>query len=594
IFAAVTFTFPDEVNFKQRGLVLREETRQIRMKAGSCLVKLALSLADVLITLFDNFVQIIQKYIQDNQILQYERVKLIEFLLALIHYSSKPFPEKQRLFASIVESYVGEWEALDEVPFASPQALLGALGIVKLASNGGLSAEEINSIEEWRRKISLNVRTWMMWMKRTQGQPSLWPEYVFRILPKMLVFVRVIHSLGEPDIWIGIPAQYRVNLSVSDTEKDAILKKSSSKSDVLVDVSKTFIDGTAGWISNIRETCYSLIGTMTGFGPTLYTIPNLGNIILSSVFSSATHLDNRHWKSLISSVIRPLFMNCPAAAHGEVLDRIIPPFLEFIRARLDGEWKGVGEGRRGAGTSSANDEEEVSDEIVKEKILRELTRTHADLLVLIASPDEGKLGVKGQDLKVVEGSVYSHVISNEVIFGSIFGGLLHVMLLKDTISSRKAVVTILKTLPILAKTTNPGVLVFLGETVMKTCLEVFHDGYFQEVHNETISLMGEIYVALRAVNNPAAYQTLLALPGMSEAALQSFDAKFTAADKTKKERNVILRQFLRNIQGTSVSEAFKQFDGKAKAKPQLERNQKRRDVLDSSNDENAAVLDGFF
>ncbi|KAJ3020762.1 UNVERIFIED_CONTAM: Exportin-5 [Siphonaria sp. JEL0065] len=597
IVGAVTFTFPDETNFKQRNLVLREEVRQIRMKAGSSLVKLAVSLPDILIPLFDNFVQMIQSFIQQDQILQFERVKLIEFLLALIHYSSKDVVEKARLFASIVESYVVEWEAMDVSAFSSTDSILSALGVFNHIS-GQLLDTDVKAIESWRRKVNLDMSTWMMWMKRTKEQPSLWPEYLFRILPKLLTIVRCIHLLGDPSVWEQLPPHWRLNLSVTEAEKESILKRAGSHADLsTTSETKSFVDATASWIASIRETCYGLIGTMTGFGPKFYTIPNLGNIILANVFCGTDNLDNRHWKSLISSIVRPLVMNCPASAHVEVLDTIFPPFFQFIRTRLDREWVALETAKQGAEQfqkpSARGDDEEVSEEIIAEKILRELTRTCADLLVVVASPDEGKPGIKTQDVVVAEGSVYSHIMSNQVVFESVFGALLHVMTLKDTISSRKAVVSILKTLPILVKTQRSDVLAFLGETVLKTCLQVFHDGYFQEIHNEVISLVGDIYLALRNVNNTTAYQTFLSLPGMTPAALQSVDVKFMAAEKTKKERNVILRQFLRGIKGTSVSETFKQFDGKAKAKPMLERNTKRRDVLEA-NDENVAVLDGLF
>ncbi|KAI9312054.1 hypothetical protein BDR26DRAFT_566508 [Obelidium mucronatum] len=182
-------------------------------------------------------------------------------------------------------------------------------------------------------------------------------------------------------------------------------------------------------------------------------------------------------------------------------------------------------------------------------------------------------------------------MASQTLFEVVFASLLHIMQLKDTIGSRKALVAILKTLPILIKTQRRDVFAFLGDTVTKSCLQVisgclleeiialnwrriikwqiFHDGYFQEVHNEAISLIGEIYLGLRNANDSTAYQTLLALPGMSSTSLQAFDNQFMTPEKNKKERNVILRHFLKRIKGTSVSEAFKEFDGKAAAKVQL-------------------------
>ncbi|ORY38147.1 hypothetical protein BCR33DRAFT_769275 [Rhizoclosmatium globosum] len=420
--------------------------------------KLDLVLISMWQTLFDKFLEIIQSYVQSNMLLQFERIKLIEFLFALIHYSSKGFSEKSRVFSSIVEP--------------------------------------------------------------------------------------AIHSLGDPAAWSAIPSQFRVNISVSENEKEAILKKSSSKLDLLSD-SANFLEKTSNWIATIRETCYGLVGLMTGFGQKFYSIPNVSSIISNNVLSSTNFLDNKHWKSLLSTVIRPVLMNCPSTAHNEVLANIIPPFSEFIQARLDSEWKMLEVSKQGA--------------------------------LVIASPDED-------------------CVSN------VFGGLLHIMRLKDTISCRKAIVTIIKAVPILMKTQNAAVFSFLGDSVMMSSLEVFHDGYFQEVHNEAISLMGEIYLALRGADFVSS----------------SCDEFYRVADircqihsgrEIEKRTKRDFREFLKGIKGveclhlhvlssdfcekTSVSEAFKQFDTKTKPKPQLVRNTRNRDVLDA-NDENVAVLEGLF
>ncbi|KAJ3088292.1 Exportin-5, partial [Physocladia obscura] len=194
IFTAVTFTMPDETDFSQRRLILREDTRNLRMKAASALVKLAASLPDALIPLFDKFVPLIRSYVQTNVILHFERVKLVEFLIVMIHgCTTRDFDTKSQMFGLIVSSNVAEWEMLDDSPFSRGEALLSALGIRKLASGDTLSELDVQVVEQWRHKINLELRSWMMWMKRTpsnKNQPSLWSPYLARIVPKILSMIR--------------------------------------------------------------------------------------------------------------------------------------------------------------------------------------------------------------------------------------------------------------------------------------------------------------------------------------------------------------------------------------------------------------------
>ncbi|KAI8619689.1 hypothetical protein BC830DRAFT_722535 [Chytriomyces sp. MP71] len=594
----VTFTLPDEVNFLQRNAFMREETRQLRMKAASALVKLAVALPDVLINLFDRFVIIIQSFVHDGKVIPFERVKLIEFLLALIHHSSKSMPEKQIMFGRILGSYVHEWEALDESAFSSVGALIEALGVSRIAVNGQLAPAELTAIETWRQKVNVSVRAWMMWMKRTDTKPSLWPQYVYRILPKILVIVRAIHELSDPTVWVNIPANLHINTSISEGMKEAILKKSNiTAAKGASNDFKGFMTTIESWVAGIREACYTIIGTLTSIGPTIYAIPNISSILLGCIFGrGAAHLSTRHWKSLVSSIVRPLLVHCPPDARANIFNVIFPHFSRFLDEKLKTEWNTLELAKQGAVViDESGEDDEVNEEVVAEKLLRDLTRTYADLLTAIASPNEGKpVSKREEETMSDERSLNCYVISDQAVFSSVFQCLLTVMLLKDTVASRKSILCIVKSVPLLVKMMRADVMQFLGDIVMRACLEVFHDGYFQEVHNEAIVLMSDIYAFLREHNSPVAYQTLLSLPGMSSDSVQAFDNAFMLPHKTKREKHVIIKDFLKNIRGASVSEAFKQFDGKAKARPLFIRNTKSRDVLNDPDDPAAIVLGDFF
>ncbi|KAJ3196614.1 hypothetical protein HDU82_001733 [Entophlyctis luteolus] len=109
LFALVTFVLPGEEVARGN---LGEDTRNLRMKAASILVKLAGALPNRLTPHFNQLVAVIQSRIKIGIVLQFERAKLIEFIIALVHGCDGPDPdEKLRMFSMIISSEVAEWEA---------------------------------------------------------------------------------------------------------------------------------------------------------------------------------------------------------------------------------------------------------------------------------------------------------------------------------------------------------------------------------------------------------------------------------------------------------------------------------------------------
>ncbi len=107
----------------------------------------------------------------------------------------------------------------------------------------------------------------------------------------------------------------------------------------------------------------------------------------------------------MQTFLKPFILNCPKEFHQSLIEPILTPVVTFIGKKLDGEWKDVlKKGLVQAGnleeaqntnqsTDSANmfDNEgelnnmdgNVSDEILQQKSLRELTRTWCDIWAVI-------------------------------------------------------------------------------------------------------------------------------------------------------------------------------------------------------------------
>lgn len=83
-------------------------------------------------------------------------------------------------------------------------------------------------------------------------------------------------------------------------------------------------------------------------------MPSLGQRLLQTLFAGAAYMDNRHWKTFIPTVMKPLVINCPAGFDGAVLEPILSFFFDFFNSKLDTEWKALTE--RGIRLDKSEDE----------------------------------------------------------------------------------------------------------------------------------------------------------------------------------------------------------------------------------------------
>ncbi|KAJ3387485.1 Exportin-5 [Entophlyctis sp. JEL0112] len=596
LFALVTFVLPGEEVARGN---LGEDTRNLRMKAASILVKLAGALPNRLTPHFNQLVAVIQSRIKIGIVLQFERAKLIEFIIALVHGCDGPDPdEKLRMFSMIISSEVAEWEAAFSsggafsCAFNNGEELLQTLGV----STQNLPLSESERIDQWRFKerslVNLSLRTWMSWMKRTlpiKNGEDLWGPFFGKIFPYVLRIIRVVNYASGSSIWASALLGEDFHLQV---KSDSVRGKKD----------RSFVEATRLWLFNIRDTTFQLVGTMSSFVNAFYNYPDLKDLISSNIFAGASQFDNAHWKLAIQAVLRPLLLHCPSYSVQTIFGAILPAIAQ-LTFKLEIEWSNMS-----SNLQEIRSEQEVDDvaceEIASEKLLRDLTRSFADLLFAISYDNT----IKNKGLPIIDQSLSNFMISDMSILAAVFGSILKVMRMKDSVASRRAVSACSKNVGFWLNSRRDDIQRFLGDHVMKTCLEVFHDGYFQESHNEVANLITEIYLGLRAVGDVTAYNTLSSLPGINSQMLQQFDDKVSLAGNSKKEQVVAMKSFLKDIKGVrlrvwrmaltalldaqaSVSEAFKQFDVRASSVPsRLNRNKKSRDVFEAAGDDVQPLL----
>lgn len=261
-------------------------------------------------------------------------------------------------------------------------------------------------------------------------QQSPWAVNFHKVLPLYLILVRHIHMLWDSKVWMqstGLPAELASILSMSSLERSIILGKSTTEA-AEQEQQRTshppysiddYIYHLRNWFRLMREAVYGLLGQAAYmvpgdyfYGPPAASLaplncsnPTLSQALMENMFCSVTSLSNFHWRSLIIFFIRPFVTSCPKEHFQDVLAPILPPLMTFLGNKLNAEWKEVVD--RGLAQMGSIEEAEMmassesslqqatldagaSDEIVHQKVLRDLTRVWTDIWSAVFAPHTSK------------------------------------------------------------------------------------------------------------------------------------------------------------------------------------------------------------
>jgi len=393
-------------------------------------------------------------------------------------------------------------------------------------------------------------------------------------------------------------------------------------------------------------------------------MPNLSQMILQGLFGSAEVMENRHWKSLIGGLMRPLISNCPPPFLPTILAPILPAFFTFLSNKLASEWKSRMEkgtlvdeseivergGMDGDGSTVGSDlieVEDMSEEIINEKVLRLLTRSYADLMTSIfaaAPPPVRDTTQTGKDPRTREllstdsnlhpssntfvldsraadgkrtkvanpiedflnKDLVQFLISNLEIAQPLLLSLSNLVHYPDLISAKRALSITTRLIPLLLKQ-GPAYQEYMAKELLVSALKALHDPYHTEVHGEIIGLITEIYMTLRP-HSSMPLETISQIPNVDAARVQAFEAEL-GSKSSQKEQQAVVRAFLAGFAGVAVSQLFATKSGSSFALGDVKKSifrsltdrgdTHRNDLLsrsDSDGDENGGggTLNGLF
>lgn len=599
----------------------RPETKELRYKALSSLVKLGIAIPNILIQLYDDIASSIKNLVDQGLLREGEKTFLMEFALCVVFNAKVPAESKRPYMQAIMEPYVAEWSstALANGPFAGSTAFLDFIGLSGMAQafavNKSMQTLIVNVdpaigkriVDERLNRSKLNglVNTVSTFLRRTvdpknksrvaagpEAKPleSIWNPYIPRLVPNLFRATKVIHETWNPANWQSLPVELQYVMHMGLVEKKQAMGGSSafvtSSLDDFADESLAkHLDNIRTWLVAFRESTYTSIGLLTYLGSDFYGIPELSQMILQGLFASAELMENRHWKSLIGSLMRPMISNCPAQYLPTILGPILPAFFTFLSGKLESEWKPRMEkgtlveeseletrtmdGEASASGSDFVEIEDMSDEIINEKVLRLLTRAYADLtmsIFMIAPParDSREPKDKTPDAKrtpkitnpldgFLNKELVQFLVGNLPIAQPLLVSLSNLVHYPDLLSAKRAINITTRLVPLLIKQ-DAAYHEYLAKELLVSALKALHDPYHTEVHGEIIGLITEIYMQLRPLS-VMPLETISQLPHVDVARVQAFEAELGTKTVPKEQQHVV-KAFLAGFAGVAVSQLF--------------------------------------
>ena len=169
------------------------------------------------------------------------------------------------------------------------------------------------------------------------------------------------------------------------------------------------------------------------------------------------------------------------------------------------------------------DDASLSEEMMEEHLLRQLTAIVARLLIDLVGQLGGKAQPESSDPNNPQEVIRKTVLNNKEILAPFLTICTHIMSFRDNRCSFNSCLIMRNILSdILLK--DPEVDNFICENVIKTCLDILNDKYFSEVHNEVGYVLTTVYTILRTRYQATRGQILLdQLPNVSGQSLRIRD-----------------------------------------------------------------------
>ncbi|KAI8601378.1 armadillo-type protein [Dissophora ornata] len=563
--------------------VTAREVRQLRGRAATTLVKIGRAIPDTLFPIYDEIDSAIQDLTKRNAIFQSEKRTLQSFLLVIGFNSGMPL-DRRTIFEKAVQPVIADLQSPEiQHALSDPTKFMVFIGVVDLsdASKKALQEQEVDILKgvvtQRRSKLSGAIESLHVFMKETidvkdAQKLELWTSYLSVILPNVFSTIRCLNATCDEKLWADLSPDMNRVLSLSLEEKEMMVTGKAPSSNSVPSTTGTVIKLISDlkiWLSVLRDQTYRVLAQMSLLGPAFYSIHSLQNILEQSLFENVDFLTNRQLRLLINHAVQPIVINCPKLFMDSVLSHLLMVLFPYMDQRLLKDWKLASDEGLVMDEKEDPEDMDVTDEIVKEVMLRDLTFYVAGFVYSILDYNKANHTAATTVLQQNQGATSAivhkdiaplalFIISRDAIAQSVVPLICHLITFKDTKSCMRATESALCVLTALVQS-YPGSKAMLGAfstMVLQAAMEAIHDPYHQEGQEKLIRLITEVYVEVRAFDEAPKVVFQQAL-GADAPRLEAFEQEISmTTNKTKK--HALVRNFLQGIIGVAKSEWFKQ------------------------------------
>ncbi|KAJ2693916.1 karyopherin [Coemansia sp. IMI 209128] len=350
----------------------------VARRASAALVRIAMTIPDSLMLIYADLSQLVDGLVGDSRVSSSVKSYLREFQLALIAGATTcSLPERKALAQPIIQPMVQALKSLSLVSLQSPTAFIEFLGLPHLDHalvTGGSPDEETR---KRRGQLSATLSTLYICLNRTlgDGEPGLaavWSDYVDDLAQPLLLLIRCIHALWNPEHWQHLPWQSKeARNRLFGIATDGVSQEEGGVKEAR-DIQNS--------LAVLRGHAYRCLGKLAHL-PELVRGSEMATSFTGCLFADAPSLTARHWRLLLVEVMRPVLRtvgNWPGHSGTEAVAGFIPvwlaPLFAFCSEQLGSEWAAL------AQRNSQPVGGDVAEEIARDAALRDWTRAWSQLL----------------------------------------------------------------------------------------------------------------------------------------------------------------------------------------------------------------------
>ncbi|OOQ81799.1 putative nuclear import and export protein Msn5 [Penicillium brasilianum] len=405
-------------------------------------------------------------------------------------------------------------------------------------------------------------------LKRTspayQVACDMWQELTPQILPTLVQLLTHAHAFHNPANWaVSDDMRAVVERILTDRFWQAGIS-SGSRDDFYAKItaSKSTLEGFAssvrGKIRAVRESCYSMLFSMSRMRHQFYGFAELPGPLSEALFKDAEHLSS-HQFSVLLNISRCLIDDCPVQYRAQFLPPMLATLFRSIDRKITTEWELI-EQRKSGGLDG-----DLTDEMKSESVLRQLTYAAVIMVASLFDPQRGDPDRTDADPSAPQptpelaDSIRHFVLSSPEIFEPVMLFCTHALRMRDTRCCSIITRVVRSILADFAPPNNSQTIVtireFICTDVLQACITSVHESYFVDMQKDLAQLIASIWV-LYGVCSETPRSVFLSLPGITPEKVAQTETALQRCTSPRQQRALVL-ELLEPLRGISIAEQGK-------------------------------------